>query len=40
MIVGEHAKAGDLGVNPTRTKKLTNIRAAGADEKVGVLINV
>eukprot|EP00300_Choanocystis_sp_HF-7_P033667 c4605_g1_i2.p1 GENE.c4605_g1_i2~~c4605_g1_i2.p1 ORF type:complete len:646 (+),score=157.63 c4605_g1_i2:285-1940(+) len=33
-IIGEHAKAGDLDVNPVREKKLTNIRAAGADEKI------
>lgn len=34
MIVGEHARAGDLDVNVARTKKLSNIRAAGADENV------
>lgn len=27
---------GDLGVNPIREKKLTNIRAAGSDEKVSL----
>jgi GTP-binding protein len=32
MIVGENARAGDLDVNVTREKKLTNMRAAGADE--------
>ncbi len=34
MVVGLHAKENDLVVNPGRTKKLTNIRAAGTDEAV------
>jgi GTP-binding protein len=34
MIVGENARAGDLEVNATRGKKLTNIRAAGADDAI------
>ena len=34
MIVGENSRDNDLAVNPTREKKLTNIRAAGADENV------
>lgn len=34
MIVGEHAKENDLEVNITREKKLTNVRASGADEKL------
>ncbi len=34
MIVGEHCKDQDIVVNTTREKHLTNIRAAGADEKV------
>jgi GTP-binding protein len=32
MIVGENARDNDLDVNVTREEKLTNIRAAGADE--------
>ena len=32
MIVGENSRANDLDVNITREKKLTNIRASGADE--------
>ncbi len=32
QIVGEHNKEDDIGVNVTRTKKLTNIRAAGKDD--------
>ncbi|MEW6072195.1 MAG: translational GTPase TypA [Planctomycetota bacterium] len=36
MIVGENAKTGDLAVNVCRTKKLTNIRAAGRDENVNL----
>ncbi len=39
MIVGEHAKENDLEVNITREKKLTNVRASGADEKL-VLVPV
>ena len=34
MIVGEHNRENDLFVNVTKTKKLTNIRAAGKDENV------
>jgi GTP-binding protein len=34
MIVGEHVRPGDLDVNVCKGKKLTNIRAAGADENV------
>jgi GTP-binding protein len=34
MIVGENCRDNDLGVNPMKEKKLTNIRAAGSDENV------
>ncbi len=34
MIVGENARAGDLDVNVSKEKKLTNIRAAGSDDNV------
>jgi GTP-binding protein len=34
MIVGIHARDNDLIVNCNRAKKLTNIRSAGADEKL------
>ncbi len=34
QIVGEHTKEGDLVVNVTKSKKLTNVRASGSDEKV------
>jgi len=34
QIVGEHAKANDLIVNPCKAKKLTNIRTTAADEKL------
>jgi GTP-binding protein len=34
MIVGIHTRDNDLVVNPIKTKKLTNIRAAGKDENV------
>ena len=32
MIVGEHSKVIDINVNPTKEKKLTNMRAASKDE--------
>ena len=34
MIVGENARPGDMDVNVSRAKKLTNMRAAAADENV------
>ncbi|MDJ0771656.1 MAG: translational GTPase TypA [Ilumatobacter sp.] len=34
MIVGENSRAGDMDVNICREKKLTNVRAASADETV------
>jgi GTP-binding protein len=34
MIIGENARDDDLDVNPTKEKKLTNVRAASADELV------
>ncbi len=34
MIVGEHNRDNDLDVNPTKEKKLTNMRASGKDENV------
>jgi GTP-binding protein len=32
MIVGEHSRENDLGVNITKAKQLTNMRASGTDE--------
>ena len=34
MIVGEHNRSQDIDVNPSKEKKLTNIRAAGKDDSV------
>ncbi|MBN2050410.1 MAG: translational GTPase TypA [Spirochaetales bacterium] len=34
MIIGERNREGDLYVNPCRTKKLSNMRAAGKDDAV------
>jgi GTP-binding protein len=34
MIIGEHNRDNDLDVNPCKTKKLTNVRAAARDENV------
>ena len=36
QVVGEHSKEGDLVVNVTKSKKLTNMRASGSDEKVAL----
>ena len=33
QVVGEHAKEGDLIVNVTRSKKMSNVRASGTDDK-------
>lgn len=33
QVVGEHCKEGDLVVNVTKSKKLTNMRASGSDAK-------
>ena len=35
-VVGERNREGDLMLNPTRTKKLTNLRASGKDEAVAL----
>ncbi len=37
MIVGENARAEDLDVNPTKEKKLTNMRSSTADELVRLI---
>jgi GTP-binding protein len=34
MIVGENARPGDMDVNPTKEKKLTNMRSKGSDENI------
>lgn len=34
MVVGEHTRDRDLNVNICKTKKLTNVRAAGSDDKI------
>jgi len=34
MIVGENARDNDLTVNPSKEKKLTNMRASGSDDNV------
>ncbi len=37
QVVGENAKEGDIVVNVTKSKKLTNMRASGADEKARII---
>jgi len=34
MVVGEHTRDRDLNVNICKTKNLTNVRAAGSDDKI------
>ncbi|MBK7342191.1 MAG: translational GTPase TypA [Saprospiraceae bacterium] len=34
QVIGENTRVGDLVVNVTKTKKLTNMRASGSDDKV------
>ena len=34
QVVGEHTRESDLNINICKTKKLTNVRASGTDEKV------
>lgn len=37
QVIGEHTKQDDLVVNITKTKKQTNMRASGSDEKVAIV---
>ena len=34
QVVGEHTRSNDLAINICKTKKLTNMRASGSDDKV------
>ncbi|MCL4150068.1 UNVERIFIED_CONTAM: hypothetical protein GTU68_064705 [Idotea baltica] len=34
MVIGEHNRSNDLNVNPTKTKKLSNMRSSGKDEAI------
>ena len=34
MVVGENSRTGDMSVNPTKEKKLTNMRASGSDRNI------
>jgi GTP-binding protein len=40
MIVGENARADDMDVNPTKEKKLTNMRASVSEETVRLIPKV
>ena len=37
QVVGEHSKDKDLVVNVTKSKKLSNVRASGSDEKAKII---
>jgi GTP-binding protein len=34
MIVGENSRDNDMPVNPSKEKKLTNMRASGSDDNI------
>ena len=34
LVIGEHNRDNDIDVNPTKEKKLTNLRASGKDENI------
>jgi GTP-binding protein len=34
QVVGEHSRESDIVVNPTKAKKLTNMRSSGADAAI------
>jgi GTP-binding protein len=36
QVIGEHTRPDDLAINITKTKKLTNMRASGTDEKTNM----
>jgi len=36
QVIGEHSRQGDLVINVTKTKKLTNMRASGSEEKMRI----
>ncbi|MEI6524021.1 MAG: translational GTPase TypA [Bacteroidota bacterium] len=36
QVIGEHTRPDDLVINVTKTKKLTNMRASGSDEKMRI----
>ncbi|MBL0343594.1 MAG: translational GTPase TypA [Bacteroidetes bacterium] len=37
QVIGEHIRPGDLVINVTRAKQLTNFRAAGSDDNVRII---
>lgn len=37
QVIGENSRQGDLVVNVTKTKKMTNMRSSGADDKVRII---
>lgn len=37
QVIGENSRADDMTVNVTKTKKLTNVRAAGSDDKTRIV---
>mgnify|MGYP001466743857 CR=1 FL=1 len=36
QVIGENARPGDMAVNVTKSKKLSNVRASGTDDKVRI----
>jgi len=36
MVIGEHIRPNDLVINVTKTKKMSNVRSSGADDKANI----
>src|SRR5690606_28085939 len=36
QVIGENSRQGDLVVNITKTKKMSNMRSSGADDKIKI----
>ena len=34
MVIGESIKDGDIDLNPTKEKKITNVRSTGSEDKI------
>jgi GTP-binding protein len=37
QVIGENSRGDDMVVNVTKTKKLTNVRAAGSDDRARII---
>ena len=37
QVIGENSRGDDMAINVTKTKKLSNVRSAGADDKAKIV---